>query len=166
MGDIYELTIALDLRDELSEQELAELNWHLGIGPQPESLSIVTEFPFVVDDESGNPVIENEPCPLLAGSGAAWRVGGALCSILATRADLPGKGWSLTSRQEIHPDDFDLVGELLCWLATRAHDTHLRSDAGIWVGYLRFYEDPQPQVLRFEDGQIDGLTQDRIQGPT
>lgn len=151
---MHELTIALDLRDELSEQELAELSWHLGIGPQPERLSIVTEFPCVVVDDAGNPVIEDEPHPLLAGRGAAARVGGALCSALASRADLPRKGWSLTSRQEIHPEEFEKVGELLCWLAARAHETHLLGGDVVGIGYLRFLEAPVPDVLQVENGQV------------
>ncbi|MCX4630193.1 hypothetical protein [Streptomyces sp. NBC_01443] len=154
MSDIHELMIAVDLRDEISEPELAELSWHLGIGPQPERLSIVTEFPVVVVDDSGIPVIEDDPRPLLAGRGAAWRVGGVLCSALAPRADLARKGWSLTSRQEIHPDEFEKVGELLCWLATRAHDTHLLGDGAVGVGFLRFYEAEVPDVLKVDSGQV------------
>lgn len=33
MSDIYELTVTVDLREELSEQQLAELRRHLGLGP-------------------------------------------------------------------------------------------------------------------------------------
>ncbi|MGW1658483.1 hypothetical protein [Streptomyces atratus] len=155
---MYELMVTVDLRDELSEQELVELRWHLGIGPQPERLSIVTEFPSVAMDESGHPVVEDNPHPLLAESGAASRVSGALCSILASRADLPRKGWSLTSRQEIHPDDFEKVGELLCWLAARVHDTHRLVDDAVWVGYLRFHEALTSHVLEVENGQASWPT--------
>ncbi|MFJ1568929.1 hypothetical protein ACIOG8_32760 [Streptomyces erythrochromogenes] len=154
MSDVYELMIAVDLRDEISEPELAELYWHLGIGPQPERLTIVTEFPVVVLDDADMPVIEDDPRPLLAGQGAAWRVGGVLCSALASRADLPRKGWSLMSRQEMHPDDFDEVGELLCWLAARAQETHLRGDGAVGIGFLRFHEAEAPEVLRVESGRI------------
>ncbi|WP_329286596.1 hypothetical protein [Streptomyces sp. NBC_00691] len=154
MSDIHELTIAVDLRDEISEGELAELSWHLGIGPRPERLSIVTEFPLVVVDDSGTPVIEDEPYPLLAGRGAAPRVGGVLCSALADRADLPRKGWSLTSRQEVHPDEFERVGELLAWLAARAHATHRLGDRAVGIGFLRFCEAEVPEVLRVEGGQV------------
>ncbi|MFD8982456.1 hypothetical protein [Streptomyces sp. NPDC059564] len=158
MSDIYELMIALDLRDEISEKELAELSWHLGIGPQPECLSIVTKFPFVVVDDSGIPVIEDDPYPLLAGHGAAWRVAGVLSSALASRADLPRKGWSLTSRQEIHPDEFEKVGELLCWLATRTHETHQLGDGTVWIGSLRFHEAQAPGVLQVKSGQVNWPT--------
>ncbi|MCX4391749.1 hypothetical protein OG887_38365 [Streptomyces sp. NBC_00053] len=154
MSDVYELAVSVDLRDELSETESAELRWHLGIGPQPERLSVVTEFPIVVEDEAGEPVIENEPRPLLAGSGAARRIGGVLGSALAGRADLPWKGWSLTSRQEIHPDDFDRVGELLCWLAERVHDTHRHGDDVVSIGHLRFHESLTPEVIEVANGRI------------
>ncbi|MFE7327943.1 hypothetical protein ACFU8W_23665 [Streptomyces sp. NPDC057565] len=158
MSDVYELVVTVDLRDELSEQELADLRWHLGIGPQPEHLAIVTEFPSVVIDESGHPVVKNEPYPLLVQNGAAARVGGVLCSALANRADLPQKGWSLTSRQEIHPDDFEKVGELLCWLAARVQDTHLLVNDAVWIGHLRFHESLMPHVLEVENGQVSWPT--------
>lgn len=154
VSDVYELAVSVDLRDEISEQELVELRWHLGIGPQPEHLSIVTSFPVVVEDESGDPVIENEPRPLLAGSGPARRVSGVLGSELAGRANLPRKGWALTSRQEIHPDEFDRLGELLGWLAVRIHDAHLLADDAVSIGCLRFHEDVTPTALKVADGQI------------
>jgi hypothetical protein len=154
MSDVYELAISVDLRDELSEPELAELRWHLGLGPQPERLSVVTEFPIVVEYEAGQPVVENEPRPLLAGSGAARRIGGVLGSTLVGRADLPWKAWSLTSRQEAHPDDFDKVGELLRWLAERVHNTHRHMDDVVSIGHLRFHESLAPEVIEVANGQI------------
>ena len=154
MSDLYDLLVAVDLRDELSEQELAELRWHLGIGPQPENLTIVTTFPGVELDDSGGPVIVDEPHPLLGENGAAWRVGGALCSALAVRADGPRKGWSLTSRQEIHPDAFELVGELLCWLAAKAHDAHAFAGGRVRIGSVRFFEDLAPSLLEVVHGQV------------
>ncbi|MDA2811815.1 hypothetical protein O4J56_14325 [Nocardiopsis sp. RSe5-2] len=36
MADVFELAITVDLRDEISEEEVAELRWHLGLGPEPE----------------------------------------------------------------------------------------------------------------------------------
>ncbi|MFI6006928.1 hypothetical protein ACIA98_42500 [Streptomyces sp. NPDC051366] len=78
MSDIYGLMIAVDLRDEISEQELAELSWHLGTGPQPERLSIVTEFPVVVEDDSGIPEIED--APIHCWPGTAKPGGWVVCS--------------------------------------------------------------------------------------
>ncbi|MFJ5811227.1 hypothetical protein [Streptomyces sp. NPDC093093] len=154
MSDIHELMIAVDLRDEISETEFAELSWHLGIGPRPELLSIVAEFPVVVVDDSGIPAIEDDPYPLLAGQGAASRVGGELYSTLVGLADLPQQGWFLTSRQEIHPDEFEKVGELLCWLAARAHETHHLGNGAIEVGFLRFHEAQAPDALQVKAGQV------------
>ncbi|MFD3871871.1 hypothetical protein [Streptomyces sp. NPDC058623] len=155
MSDVHELMIAVDLRDEISASELAELSWHVGIGPRPDRLSIVTEYPVVMEDESGNPVIDDDPYPLLAEQGAASRVGGVLRSTLAPRADPARPGWALTSRQEIHPDGFEKVGELLCWLAGRAHATHLRGNGAVGVGFLRFCEAEVPDVLQVEGGQVN-----------
>lgn len=83
-------------------------------------------------------------------------MGGVLCSALAGRADLPRKGWSLTSRQEIHPDEFDIVGELLSRLAARARSSHLIADhAAVRIGCIRFHEDLTPHVLKVENGLVD-----------
>ncbi|MFI6006927.1 hypothetical protein ACIA98_42495 [Streptomyces sp. NPDC051366] len=81
-----------------------------------------------------------------------------LCSALTRRADPPWKGWSLTSRQEIHPDEFEKVGELLCWLATRAHDTHQLGDSAVGIGSLRFYEAEAPDALQVKSGQVNWPT--------
>lgn len=38
MADIYELSVALDLRADVSDEEIAELRWQLGLGPRPVTL--------------------------------------------------------------------------------------------------------------------------------
>ncbi|MFK0237527.1 hypothetical protein [Streptomyces vinaceus] len=105
-------------------------------------------------------MIEGDPRPLPAGRGAAWRVGGVLSSALADLADLRGKGWSLTSRQEIHPDEFEKLGEMLCRPAARAHETHLLGDGavGVGVGCLRFCEAEDLDVLQVVGGQVSRPT--------
>ncbi|MEU5555354.1 hypothetical protein AB0H47_04430 [Streptomyces globisporus] len=155
MSDIQELTLTVDLRDGLPERQLAELRWHLGLGPQPGHLTVVTDFPYVVVDDDGVPQVENEPRPLLAGSGPAWRTTGALCSALVARDGLPGGGWALTSRTEIHPDGAEEVGALLRWLAEHVHDTHRRDDGTVRIGYYRAHEDLTPTPLEVIDGQVD-----------
>ncbi|MFI9237040.1 hypothetical protein [Streptomyces sp. NPDC053079] len=153
MADVFELTLTLDLLDPLSEEELAELRWHLGLGPKPEILRIVTTFPFVVEDEHGEPVVEDHPEPLLGCHGEAFKVGGALVSALVPRQDTRRGAWALTSRQETHPDDFERTGELLSWLATKAVDAHRRSDNGdVHLGWIRFCEEVQPKPLVVRDG--------------
>ncbi|MGA4956998.1 hypothetical protein [Streptomyces lavendulocolor] len=148
MADIYELTVALDLRD-LSDAETAELRWHLGLGPQPEALTIVRSFPFVYEDEDGRPVTEEQPFALLGHLGGAHKVGGALTSALVRR---PSGGWALTSRQEIHPDVSDELGQLLGWLADRATDRHRRPGGHVHIGSLRFHEEDRPDALMVRDG--------------
>ncbi|NEC20400.1 hypothetical protein [Streptomyces parvus] len=155
MSDIHELTVTVDLRDGLSEQQLAELRWHLGLGPQPGDLTVVTDFPCVVVDDDGVPRIENEPRPLLAGSGPARRTTGALCSALAARDGLPGGGWALTSRTEIHPDEAEEVGALLRRLAEHAHDTLRREDGTVRLGHYRAHEDLTPTPLEVVDGRVN-----------
>lgn len=151
VADLFELTLALDLRDELTREEMAELRWHLGAGPEPETLRIVTEFPVVViDDDSGEPVIENHPEPLLGAEGEAYKVGGVLDSALVRQDG----AWMLTIRQEIHPDGYDCLGDLLVWLAAKAGDRHRHPDGSVEVGRIRAYEDTVPQPLLVRDGAV------------
>lgn len=154
MADMYELLLALDLRDELSEEELAELRWHLGLGAQPGTLRIVTSFPFVEVDDDGELVVEDHPQPLLGGRGEAWKVEGELVSALLRREHTACGGWVLTSRQEIHPDRFDLTGELLGWLATRAGDRHRHADGSVELGSTRFHESLRTEPLVVRDGVV------------
>lgn len=154
VADIYELMLAFDLRDEVSEAEVAELQWHLGLGPQPAELRIVTGFPLVVEVEGEAVEVEEMPEPLLSCQGEAYKVGGALCSVLLHKENALRSGWALTSRQEIHPDDFDRIGVLLTWLADRAHDVHRGADGSVTVGWTRFYEDVRPEPLVVRDGLV------------
>ncbi|MGW7527623.1 hypothetical protein [Streptomyces sp. NPDC054783] len=146
--------LTLDLRDELSAGELTELRWHLGAGPQPETFRIVTEFPVVVEDEHGEFVIEDHPEPLLSQYGDGYKVGGALVSVLLRRQDTGQEGWAPTSRQEIHPDDFERTGELLNWLAARAGERHRGSDGDVHLGWIRFHEEHLPAPLVVRDGAV------------
>ncbi|QGV79471.1 hypothetical protein [Streptomyces ficellus] len=143
MADIHELTLALDLRDELPDAEVAELLWHLGLGARPETPVIVPSFGYEDEDD---------PAPLLADHGAAHKVGGALTSALVRR---PADGWALASRQEIHPDQFDEVGALLTWLAARATDRHARPGDGVHLGWIRFYDSDRPEPLVARDGTVE-----------
>src|SRR5690606_14863842 len=61
--------------------------------------------------------VEDRPRALLAQRGPAHRIGGALMAAMERR---PGGGWALSARQEIHPDDRDLLDVLLLWLRTRS----------------------------------------------
>ncbi|MCH0541992.1 hypothetical protein I3F58_20970 [Streptomyces sp. MUM 203J] len=153
MADIYELSIALNLREELSDEELAELRWHFGLGPKPESLRIVPAFPTVVEDDRGDPVMVDDPVPLLSQHGEAWKVGGALVAVLLRAEGARCGTWALTVRQEIHPDEFDRTGELLSWLATKADDRH-RALGTVRLGWTRGCESDQFEPLVVRDGEV------------
>ncbi|MEU1820097.1 hypothetical protein ABZ543_33670 [Streptomyces roseifaciens] len=131
MSDIYELQLALDLPDSLPEADMDVLRRHLsdegGDADHDEH-----------DEETGGP----EAYPLLASRGPAWRIGGVLVGELCRGP----RGWALTARQEVHPDEFPALEALLVWLAART------STPGP-IGYLRFYESTVPDVL-MADGQV------------
>ncbi|MFF8831882.1 hypothetical protein [Streptomyces sp. NPDC015131] len=134
MADLYELTVSLDLRDDLSEPEVSAVRGHLGLGA------------------GAVPGGEDGPAPLLGRHGAAYRVGGALTAALARR---PSGGWALTSRQEVHPDEFDEVGDVLVWLAARAADGHVRPGDRVALGSIRFYECDRPEPLVVAGGKVE-----------
>lgn len=151
MADIFELSIALNLRGSLLDEEVTELRWHFGLGDKPETLRIVTAFPIVVEDDSGEFVTEDHPVPLLGRHGEAWKVDGALVAVLLRTE---GGAWALTARQEIHPDEFDRTGELLSWLAARADDRHRSSTHVVRLGWTRFCESNRFEPLVVQDGEV------------
>ncbi|GAA1576799.1 GNAT family N-acetyltransferase [Streptomyces globosus] len=145
MSDTYEVVLAVDLRDDLSEAELTELRLHLGLGPRPEPAPA---------ESYAAPGAEDDHRPLLGGSGPARSSGGALVSVLVRR-DGPGSGgWALTSRQELHPDEFDDVGVLLSRLAARAVDRHRQADGAVALGWTRFHESDRPEPLVVRNGTV------------
>jgi hypothetical protein len=155
MADIYELSIALNLHEDLSDEELAEFRWHLGLGAKPEILRIVPKFPIVVEDDAGEPVIEDHPVPLLGQHGDAWKVDGALTSVLVRPEDPANGAWALTVRQEIHPDQFDSTGQLLAWLSTKADGRHCPKAGVVQLGWTRFYESDRFDPLFVRDGEVE-----------
>ncbi|MET7435441.1 hypothetical protein ABZT16_42070 [Streptomyces flaveolus] len=62
--------------------------------------------------------------------------------------------WALTVRQETHPDEFDLTGELLGWLATKAADRHHAPDGTVRLGWTRFCEADDFEPLGVRDGEV------------
>lgn len=141
MSDNFALSLTVELPADMTEAELTELRWHLGLGSQPGVLQIVTDFSEVEINEDGEPVVVNRPEPLLAGRGAAWSIGGELSAALDPSTEPPGL-WVLTARQELHPDQFDRLGELLIWLADRSGGTD-----PVQVGQIRFEESDQDEPL-------------------
>lgn len=127
MADWYELQLALDLPDSLKAEELAQLRWHLG--------------------EEGGRNDDTYEQPLLHSRGPARRIGGVLIGEL--HAD--DRGWALTARQEVHPDEFHDLSRLVRWLGARTTTTGP-------VGHLRFYETDVPELLLALDGSVHRAT--------
>jgi hypothetical protein len=152
VADIRELLVAIDLRDELSDEEVSELRWHLGMAPQPPEVPIWSALApasqEMYEDEHGNYVVDDEPYALLNGHGAGHHIPGALFSELVRREGSGRSGWALSARQELHPDDAVDIEALLNWLVARADLPCDDCKAGncaagceFFAGYLRFYED-------------------------
>ncbi|WBO68923.1 hypothetical protein [Streptomyces camelliae] len=96
----------------------------------------------------------DEPVPLLAQQGQAWKVDGALVSVLLSPQDTCYGTWALTVRQEIHPDEFDSTGELLTWLASKADDRHRTSTGEIRLGWTRFCDSDCFEPLAVRNGEV------------
>ncbi|GAA2620148.1 hypothetical protein GCM10010399_59090 [Dactylosporangium fulvum] len=161
MADVHELMVAVDLRGDLAEPDLAELRWHLGLGPRPEHvtaativvndvLDLLTDEQAPVRDESGNWVIKEFPEPAWHDGSpyAAAKMPGVGLSTLVHVDDRRGGRWALTCRWEVHPDGHAAVAELLGWLAARLRDS--RS----FFGYQRWYEDDEPEPLGIQEGKV------------
>lgn len=155
MADLYELVLNVDVRGDITDDELAELRWHVGQGPRPERLPIGTDAyleTFPLGDPS-DPDCEWETAelaPMFAQQGAAWRVGGVLVAELVGRKQ--PDGWALTVRQELHPDLFYQLRTLLQWVG--AHAANPGAGVECFAGYLRFYETTQIMPLVLMNGQI------------
>jgi hypothetical protein len=132
VGDLYEFNLALDLRDDLTEAELADLRFHLTPGPERDYAA----------DES-----EWAPEPLLAGTGPAYRIGGSLFAVLERRRREPG--WALTARQEVHAESIDDLRDLVLRLVRHSAYPYCN------IGHLRFFEDEQPEALVVREGGLD-----------
>ncbi|MFB9832234.1 hypothetical protein [Actinoallomurus acaciae] len=91
MADLYEVLLTAELPADLAETDVAELRWHLGLGPKPEVLNIVTSSgDMMMVDEDGEPLPEDQwwvdVLPLLGQRGPAdGRGGGVAFSELVRR---------------------------------------------------------------------------------
>jgi hypothetical protein len=158
MADLHEMLITAELPADLSEAEISELRWHLGLGPEPEQFTIVTDGLSVETvDEDGEPLPEEQweidRYPLLAARGPADpRIGGVLFSELACREEPAEAGWALSSRQVLHSDALALLTQMLRWLRERA--VGRRGGPACFSCHTRFYEDDlvlKPMSLDGED---------------
>lgn len=156
VADIFEFVLSMDLRTDITDDELAELRWHVGQGPRPERLPLGSDnyLPTHPLGDPEDPDCEwetEEPAPAFARRGGAGKVGGALVAELVAREQ--PDGWSLTVRQEAHPDEFYQLRTLLDWLGRNSLDA---AAGGIpfFVGYLRCYESTEVEPLILSDGRI------------
>src|SRR5262249_17834697 len=152
--DSYEFLLNIDLRDDLSEGELAEVRWHLGLGPQPAEVVIVTTTYPVPADDGSRPEV---PLPVLAGEGAPTHVHGVQVSTMARRNPFGAPGWGITARQELHVDAIEDVRTFVQWLVQHA-DYPYRKDGvdregGSWnvIGYLRRYDADKPTFVTLKN---------------
>jgi hypothetical protein len=145
VADLHEVLITAELPADLPAAETAELRWHLGIGPRPETSTVVVDgWPLVTVGEDGEPLPEEQweidTYPLLAGRGPADpRIGGVVFSELARREGPVAPGWALSSRQVLHSEDLPLLGQLLRWLQGRA--VGHGGGPACFRCHTRFYED-------------------------
>lgn len=150
VADMFEFVISIGLRDNLSAGEAAELRWHLGLGERPaDGLRIARSNHWVVEDESGS-MVDLEPEPLLGVHRPAWKIGGMLSASLE-RTSL---GWQLDARQEVHPQTFEEMTELMVWLYRRVDFGMVRADGSVEIGRLRWYEDSEPVPLVVRDDHV------------
>ena len=166
MADTRELMVAMDLRDDLSDDEVDELRWHLGLAPQPRELPIWSTLSPIsremYQDDDGNFVVDDEPYAILGGRGAGHHIPGAVVSELARREGRGRGGWALATRQEVHPDSMSDVEALLIWLDAHADlpcdacsSGNCPAGCEVFAGYLRFYEDPRLEsYLVIKGGKI------------
>ena len=102
--------VAMDLRGDLSDAELAELRWQLGIGPRPahiveqtivvnEVLDLLSDNQKPVQDENGDWVIKELPEPAWPDGSpyAATKIGGVDFSMLVHKQDSDDERWALTA---------------------------------------------------------------------
>jgi hypothetical protein len=162
MADVYDFFLAIDLRDDLSAAELAEVRWHLGLGPEPAEMTIIDSiytYP-VYDEATGAESWRDGPMAVLEHDGPTARIRGAQVSAMARRWD--DRGWAITARQEVHVDAMEDLVTFVEWLARHADYPYHGSDGVAreggcrsFIGFLRKYDADRPSRITLTDFTVD-----------
>jgi hypothetical protein len=109
----YELVIAVHLRGDLADSDLAEVRWHLGIGTKPDEALI-------------------RDGPLFGPEGASYLPGGDITRLdqeVRAGSGGPASAWGVFVRRFMLDDTlYELLTPLCGWLAAVATDGY----AGFW----------------------------------
>ncbi|MFF2082760.1 hypothetical protein ACFVVM_03255 [Nocardia sp. NPDC058176] len=150
MADIYELLISVGLRADLSGEDIAELRWQVGEGEAPtDERRLSRGYVCVVEGEDGE-LVCTDPQPFLSQDGPAWKIDGTLSSSFRKTST----GWHLDARQEVHPEDFEMLEPLLIWLYRHVDFRAIAADGSVELGRLRWYEDTDSRPLVIRDNQV------------
>ena len=150
MADIYEFVISVELRSDLSGEDIAELRWQVGQGEAPtDELRLSRGYVGVVESE-GEELVFTDPQPFLSQVGPAWKIDGTLRSSFQKTST----GWHLEARQEVHPEDFETLEPLLIWLYRHVDFRAVAADGSVELGRLRWYEDTDSRSLVIRDNQV------------
>ncbi|SUA44979.1 Uncharacterised protein [Nocardia africana] len=119
----YHMQLSVRLTAEMTETEIAELRWYLGLGSQPpryvdlaDSVDLVPRFRAHHPD---SPVL------------------------FVDLTALDDGGWLLSAWQEPAPEDVDRLEPLFVWLASHADATEITPEGWVYLGHLRFYDEPE-----------------------
>ncbi|MGW5436056.1 hypothetical protein [Nocardia asteroides] len=150
MADIYEFVTSIDLRSDLSGEDIAELRWQVGQGEAPaDERRLSRGYVGVVESEGEEPSV-TDPQPFLSQVGPAWKIGGTLSSSFHKTST----GWHLEARQEVHPEDFETLEPLLIWLYRHVDFRAIAADGSVELGRLRWHEDTDSRPLVIRDNQV------------
>ncbi|MGX1809371.1 hypothetical protein ACWIGI_26920 [Nocardia sp. NPDC055321] len=132
----YHVEFAFDLTDQMTDDEISELRWHLGLGSRPPS-SVAIEQGLALPFTHGGAYFESDE---------------DLFAALARRRD--GDGWRLTARQEADDEELWSLCSFLDWLRSWIEPSVRNADGSIPVGRLRFYDEQEWTALGLDR---DGL---------
>ncbi|WP_040812216.1 hypothetical protein [Nocardia concava] len=130
----YHVAIYVSLSDQIPDDRLAELRWHLGLAPRP----------------NGPTSLNRDGLPLPFRHEPAFRPDDE--DLFADLTPRSGGGWFLTARQEVDTDDLAPLASLFHWLAPWIHPIDIRPDGSIPVGDYNFYDSTSQYGLILQDG--------------